>query len=35
MNAEPKVDASKADPALARQIAEMQAKAARLQGALA
>ena len=31
----PKVDASKADPALARQIADMQAKAARLQGALA
>ncbi|MGI9088814.1 MAG: hypothetical protein ACR2HH_13910 [Chthoniobacterales bacterium] len=35
MNAEPKVDASKADPALAQQIAEMQAKAAGLQGALA
>ena len=35
MNAEPKVDASKADPALAQQIAEMRAKAALLQGTLA
>ena len=31
----PQADSSKADPALAQQIADMQAKAARLQGALA